>query len=143
MSRDAYGTLGVCTSLAQQLSLGAKLNSCDQDNGQRTEITQLDLCWSGIVLLDRTIMLSDFEYSIPQSVGFNHQFASAAVGKASDEDLYGDDLPRKFVARAQVALQIGKILDAMKRFGHIVLSSQHTDIRSQQPGSIFCCSKRV
>ncbi|RSL71585.1 hypothetical protein CEP54_001264 [Fusarium duplospermum] len=58
-------------------------------------------------------MLSDFEYSIPQSVGFNHQFASAAVSKASDEDLYGEDLPRKFVARAQVALHIGEILDAM------------------------------
>lgn len=130
MSKDAYGTLGVCTSLAQQLSLGS--DSCHQGIMQRSEITQLDLCWSGIVLLDRyvlifqvnlcngyinnecrTIMFSDFDYRIPQSVGLNHQFVSAAVGKASDDDLHGDDLPRKFVARAQVALHIGKILDAM------------------------------
>lgn len=131
MSKDAYGTLGVCTSLAQQLSL--EPDGCDRGMIQRPEITQLDLCWSGIILLDRympplsselktdeylndayrTIMLSDFDYRIPQSVGFNHQFASAAVSKASDEDLHGDDLPRKFVARAQVALHIGKILDDM------------------------------
>lgn len=58
-------------------------------------------------------MLSDFEYHVPQSVGFNHHFASAAVAKASDEDLYGDDLARKFLARAKVALHIGKILDAV------------------------------
>ncbi|KAJ4204297.1 hypothetical protein NW767_004489 [Fusarium falciforme] len=58
-------------------------------------------------------MLSDFDYRIPQSVGLNHQFVGAAVGKVSDEDLHGDDLSRKFVARAQVALHIGKILDAM------------------------------
>ncbi|KAJ3461508.1 hypothetical protein MRS44_010061 [Fusarium solani] len=111
MSKDAYGTLGVCTSLAQQLSL--EPDGCDRGMIQRPEITQLDLCWSGIILLDRTIMLSNFDYRIPQSVGFNHQFASAAVSKASDEDLHGDDLPRKFVARAQVALHIGKILDDM------------------------------
>ncbi|KAI8662450.1 Zn(2)-C6 fungal-type domain-containing protein [Fusarium sp. Ph1] len=131
MSKDAYGTLGVCTSLAQQLSL--EPGGCDRGMIQRSEITQLDLCWSGIVLLDRyvpplsseskakeysndacrTIMLSDFDYRIPQSVGLNHQFVGAAVGKASDEDLHGDDLPRKFVARAKVALHIGKILDAM------------------------------
>ncbi|KAI8661409.1 Zn(2)-C6 fungal-type domain-containing protein [Fusarium keratoplasticum] len=131
MSKDAYGTLGVCTSLAQQLSL--EPDGCDRGMIQRLEITQLDLCWSGIVLLDRyvpplsseskaydyangayrTIMLSDFDYRIPQSVGLNHRFVGAAVGKASDEDLHGDDLPRKFVARAKVALHIGKILDAM------------------------------
>ncbi|KAI8715307.1 Zn(2)-C6 fungal-type domain-containing protein [Fusarium sp. LHS14.1] len=111
MSKDAYGTLGVCTSLAQQLSL--KPDGCDRDMIQKPEITQLDLCWSGIVLLDRTIMLSDFEYHVPQSVGFNHHFASAAVAKASDEDLYGYDLTRKFLARAKVALHIGKILDAV------------------------------
>ncbi|UPK94299.1 hypothetical protein LCI18_005234 [Fusarium solani-melongenae] len=58
-------------------------------------------------------MLSDFDYRIPQSVGLNHQFVGAAVSKASDEDLHGDDLPRKFLARAKVALHIGKILDAM------------------------------
>lgn len=51
MSKDAYGTLGVCTSLAQQLSL--EPTGCDRDMIQRPEITQLDLCWSGIVLLDR------------------------------------------------------------------------------------------
>lgn len=77
---------------------------CHHEKANLTEYTNDDY---------RTIMLSDFEYSIPQSVGFNHQFASAAVRKASDEDLFGDDLPRKFVARAQVALHIGEILDAM------------------------------
>lgn len=60
-----------------------------------------------------TITLSNFEYRIPQSVIVNRQFVSSAIGEASDEDLHGDDLSRKFVARAQVALRINKMLDAM------------------------------
>ena len=54
LSKDAYGTLSVCTSLAQQLSPGeSKMDDCRQDKGPRPEITKLDLCWSGIILLDR------------------------------------------------------------------------------------------
>lgn len=50
LGKDSYGTLSVCASLAQQLGPGV---GCDQDNGPSPEITNLDLCWSGIVLLDR------------------------------------------------------------------------------------------
>ncbi|KAM0312036.1 hypothetical protein ACHAPQ_012299, partial [Fusarium lateritium] len=60
-----------------------------------------------------TIALSNSETRVPQSVGLNSQFVGGAIGKASNEDLYGDNLSRKFVARAQVALQIGKMLSAV------------------------------
>ncbi|ENH69227.1 hypothetical protein FOC1_g10004760 [Fusarium oxysporum f. sp. cubense race 1] len=114
LSKDAYGTLSVCTSLAQQLSPGeSKMDDCRQDKGPRPEITKLDLCWSGIILLDSTITLSHFEPRIPQFVGLNRRFAGLSIGEAEEEDLYGDDLSRKFLARAQVALRIGKILDAV------------------------------
>ncbi|EXM16629.1 hypothetical protein FOTG_15060 [Fusarium oxysporum f. sp. vasinfectum 25433] len=114
LSKDAYGTLSVCTSLAQQLSPGvSKMDNCRQDNGPRPEITKLDLCWSGIILLDNTITLSHFEPRIPQFVGLNRRFVGLSIGEAEEEDLYGDDLSRKFLARAQVALRIGKILDAV------------------------------
>lgn len=66
-----------------------------------------------VVPIYRSLTLSSFDYDIPLSIGPVHRFATAAVARASDEDLFGDDATRKFMARAQVALQIGNSLDAL------------------------------
>ena len=58
----------------------------------------------------RSLILSVFRSSMTQWIGPGHHFATAAVETTSDQDLMGDDLPRKFMARASVALQIGNLL---------------------------------
>ncbi|KAF5575659.1 casein kinase II subunit beta-2 [Fusarium pseudocircinatum] len=129
LSRDAYGTLSVCMSFAQQLSQDAsKLDGSEQGNESSYEITKLDLCWSGIILLDSTMKLSNFEYRIPQFVGLNRQLVGVAISEATDEDLYGEDLSRKFAARAQVALRIGKILNAITNSEPVQREEAETDL---------------
>lgn len=61
MSEDAYATLAVCISLAQKLSLEATESSSSSERGCEGEgerqMTKLDLCWSGIIMLDRYVLV--------------------------------------------------------------------------------------
>ncbi|KAH6893012.1 hypothetical protein B0T10DRAFT_400772 [Thelonectria olida] len=108
MSEQAYATLATCIGMVQQLS------ASDAPLVGHQFQDKLNLCWCSIVLLDRTIALSNPGARLPMLV-HGCQFSPSVDFLKTliipDENLM--DLVDRFRARAKSALLIGDKLSAV------------------------------
>ncbi|KAK1247488.1 hypothetical protein MKX07_002397 [Trichoderma sp. CBMAI-0711] len=102
----------MCIGLIRGLSING-YNTTDTRtslNIDHSEQLELDRCWSGIILLDRTIALSSIDHCLPYLVEAHHLPPSSAIFRVSKSDLYGRDAVRNLLARAEYAIRLGDIL---------------------------------
>ncbi|KAL6905059.1 hypothetical protein GGI43DRAFT_421299 [Trichoderma evansii] len=115
LGREAYETLTICIGLIRRLSFseyvaGSK-NSAIKDYHSQVE---LDLHWSAIILLDRTIVLSTIDHCLPYLVEEAHLPPNSAILRVTQADLYSQDAIRNFLARADHAIRMGDTLRAIR-----------------------------
>ncbi|KAL6864059.1 hypothetical protein J3F83DRAFT_767047 [Trichoderma novae-zelandiae] len=118
LSNEAYETLTLCIGLIRRLSIDCYMYNVT-DTHKRANYDQhdqhkLDRCWSGIILLDRTIALSSIDHSLPYLVEAHHLPPSSAIFRVSKSDLYGRDAVRNLLARAEFAIRLGDMLRAIR-----------------------------
>ncbi|KAL7909105.1 hypothetical protein GGI35DRAFT_427230 [Trichoderma velutinum] len=112
MSKEAYETLTVCIGLIRRLSIDGYVTAEHMMGAghNRYDQLQLDLCWSGIILLDRTIVLSNINHCLPYLVEAHHVPPNSVIFQVSKSDLYGRDAIRNLLARAAHVLRLGDML---------------------------------
>ncbi|KAL7949435.1 hypothetical protein V8C42DRAFT_212200 [Trichoderma barbatum] len=133
LSRDAYETLTLCIGLIRRLSIDdyAVTEPEKGANHNRYDQLELDLCWSGIILLDRTIALSNIDHCLPYLVEAHHLPQNSAIFQVSKTDLYGRDAIRNLVARAEYAIRLGDMLRTIRGADIDKYEAVETDIYSQ------------
>ncbi|RFU81186.1 casein kinase ii subunit beta-2 [Trichoderma arundinaceum] len=133
LSREAYETLTICIGLIRRLSIdGYTAPELKNDsNGNHCSQLELDLCWSGIILLDRTVVLSEIDRCLPYLVEANHLPPSSAIFQVSKADLYGRDAIRNLLARAEHAIRIGDLLKAIRGSDADKYEAVETEIYTQ------------
>ncbi|KAL7933271.1 hypothetical protein V8C35DRAFT_322622 [Trichoderma chlorosporum] len=112
LSKEAYETLTICIGLIRRLSIdGYAVTEPRICTGHNLyDQLELDLCWSGIILLDRTIALSNIDQCLPYLVEAHHIPPDSAILQVSKADLYGRDAVRNLLARAEHAVRLGDLL---------------------------------
>ncbi|UKZ91176.1 uncharacterized protein TrAFT101_006170 [Trichoderma asperellum] len=115
LGRDAYETLTICIGLIRRLSFnefvaGSKESAIKDYHSQ----LELDLYWSAIILLDRTIALSTIDHCLPYLVEEAHLPPNSAILRVTQADLYSQDSIRNFLARAEHAIRMGDTLRAIR-----------------------------
>ncbi|KAM6483474.1 hypothetical protein HDV62DRAFT_328646 [Trichoderma sp. SZMC 28011] len=112
MTQEAYETLTICIGLIRRLSIDNYVTTeprVGADHGLYDHL-ELDLCWSGIILLDRTIVLSNIDQCLPYLIEAHHIPPSSGIFQASKSDLYSRDAIRNLLARAEHVLRLGDML---------------------------------
>ncbi|KAL7814467.1 hypothetical protein V8C26DRAFT_421411 [Trichoderma gracile] len=108
LSREAYEALTMCIGLIRGLSIDGyhMTDIYKSTNTNHSEQLELDRCWSGIILLDRTIALSSIDHHLPYLVEAHHLPPGSAIFRVSKSDLYGRDAVRNLLARAEYAIRL-------------------------------------
>ncbi|UKZ75060.1 hypothetical protein TrVFT333_002732 [Trichoderma virens FT-333] len=112
MSKEAYEILTICIGLIRRLSIDgyvAAESRMGMDHNRYDQL-ELDLCWSGIILLDRTIVLSNIDQCLPYLVEAHHIPPTSAIFQVSNIDLYSRNTIRNLLARAEHAVRLGDML---------------------------------
>ncbi|KAL7926089.1 hypothetical protein ACQKWADRAFT_281736 [Trichoderma austrokoningii] len=116
LGREAYETLTICIGLIRRLSFSdyvvpGSTGSAIKDYRSQQE---LDLHWSAVILLDRTIALSTIDHCLPYLVEEAHLPPNSAILRVTQADLYSQDPNRNFLARAEHAIRMGEMLRAIR-----------------------------
>ncbi|KAL7959509.1 hypothetical protein V8C34DRAFT_113654 [Trichoderma compactum] len=112
MAKEAYETLTICIGLIRRLSIDEYVTAeprMGADHGLYDHL-ELDLCWSGIILLDRTIVLSNIDQCLPYLVEAHHIPPNSGIFQATKSDLYSRHAIRNLLARAEHVLRLGEML---------------------------------
>ncbi|KAM0485402.1 hypothetical protein ACHAPX_001388 [Trichoderma viride] len=118
LGREAYETLTLCIGLIRRLGFSeyyaaGSMNSAVKDYRCQQE---LDLHWSAIILLDRTIALSTIDHCLPYLVEEAHLPPNSAILRVTQADLYSQDPIRNFLARAEHSIRMGDMLRAIRSY---------------------------
>ncbi|KAM0261872.1 hypothetical protein ACHAQJ_002075 [Trichoderma viride] len=133
LSSEAYETLTICIGLIRRLSIDGYVVEGSKSGAVQDHYSQLelDLCWSGIILLDRTIVLSNIDHCLPYLVEAHHLPPNSAILTASKADLYGRDAIRYLLARAEYAIRTVDMLKAIRGSDTRKYEAVETEIYNQ------------
>ncbi|KAK4084264.1 uncharacterized protein Triagg1_744 [Trichoderma aggressivum f. europaeum] len=112
MTKEAYETLTICIGLIRRLSIDDYVTAGPRMGADHSlyDHLELDLCWSGIILLDRTIVLSNIDHCLPYLLEASHIPPNSGIFQATKSDLYSQDAIRNLLARAEHVLRLGDML---------------------------------
>lgn len=116
LGREAYETLTLCIGLIRRLGFSEYYATGSNSSAVKDYRSQheLDLHWSAIILLDRTIVLSTIDHCLPYLVEEAHLPPNSAILRVTQADLYSQEPTRNFLARAEHSIRLGDMLRAMR-----------------------------